>query len=520
VLAEVGGTTGRGLSGVDTKEDYQLGSIAIELIDADLRPYTARAFVGALQDEVRRTPLTETVSFRSWGSGPGGDALDIELFGAGTEVLKAAAEDLKTQLTQFPEVSALEDSLAYDKDELILELTAQGQALGFTTDDLGRVLRNRLNGIEAATYPEGPRTGAIRVELPGDELTADFLDRTRMRTAAGDYVALADLVSVEQRTGFSRVQRENGIQLVSVNGDLDEEDAARADAIMTQLEEDILPRLAETHSVAYHLAGLSEQSDQFLADATNGLILCLIGIFLCLAWIFSSWTRPIVVMAIIPFGLVGAFYGHMQWGVPLSMFSVVGIIGMTGIIINDSIVLVTTIDEHAKTKGLVPAIVDGVSDRLRAVLLTTLTTVLGLTPLLYEGSVQAEFLKPTVITLTYGLGFGMVLVLLIVPSLVAMQGDVAAQTASLKRALRGGPDGRPVTLAAVLGLAGVGAAFASTLGSVMVTGTLPAVLGLQTASMGVALGLFLAASALWVVAVYVGAAILFAMRRRTVTPAE
>ena len=193
VIAEVGGNTGRGLSGVETKEEFQLGSIAIELIDADLRPYSSFQFVAQLQDEVRNHPLVETVSFRGWRSGPGGDALDVQLYGANSETLKAAAENLKAQLAQFPEVSALEDSLAYDKEELVLDLTPQGQALGFTIDDLGRVLRNRLNGIEAATYPDGARSATIRVELPGGELTADFLDRTRMRTQAGEYVALATL---------------------------------------------------------------------------------------------------------------------------------------------------------------------------------------------------------------------------------------------------------------------------------------------------------------------------------------
>ena len=142
-------------------------------------------------------------------------------------------------------------------------------------------------------------------------------------------------------------------------------------------------------------------------------------------------------MAIIPFGLVGAIYGHVQWDVPLSMFSIVGLIGMTGIIINDSIVLVTTIDEYARDRGLVPAIIDGAADRLRAVMLTTMTTVLGLMPLLYEQSRQAQFLKPTVITLTYGLGFGMILVLIVVPALVAIQADVGKMVHALHRIWKG-----------------------------------------------------------------------------------
>ena len=412
VMAEVGGKAGRGLSGTDTKDADLLGGISIELIDADLRPYSSFAFVGELQDRVRQHPLAETVSFRGWRSGPGGDALDVQFFGAEVDTLKAASEDLKTALARFPEVSAVEDNLAYDKEELILDLTAQGQALGFTIDTLGRALRARLGGIEAATYPQGPRSAEIRVELPEGELTADFLERTLMRSPQGFYVPLADIVSVERRTGFSTVRRENGVRLISVTDDISEDDPARAEEIGRALEEEILLEIASTRQVEWRLSGLSEQEDEFLNDARTGLILCLTGIYLVLAWIFASWTRPLVVMAIIPFGLVGTIYGHAQWDVPLSVFTVVGLLGMTGIIINDSIVLVTTIDEYAAERGLLPPIVEGAADRLRPVMLTTLTTVLGLAPLLYEQSQQAQFLKPTVITLVYGLGFGMVIVLL------------------------------------------------------------------------------------------------------------
>lgn len=435
-LAQIGGNSGRGLSGVDSKDTDLLGAVIMELIDADLRPYAVSDFVTALQDDVSRHPMLETLSFRGSRFGPGGDSLDVELYGADADTLKAAAEALKQQLEQYPEVSALEDSMAYDKDELILDLTPQGQALGFTIDGLGRVLRARLNGIEAATYPDGTRTAAIRVELPKGELTADFLDHTQMRTGTGVYVPLSDIVSVQTRTGFSSVERENGIRLINVTGELDESNPARAEEISRTLENELLPALSEQFSVAFKLGGLSEQQDEFLADARIGLVMVLLGIYLTLSWIFSSWTRPIVVMAIIPFGLVGAIIGHVQWGVPLSMFSVVGLIGMTGIIINDSIVLVTTIDEYARERGLVPAIIDGAADRLRAVMLTTATTVLGLAPLLYETSRQAQFLKPTVITLTYGLGFGMILVLLVVPALVAMQSDVGRMVASLRRLWR------------------------------------------------------------------------------------
>jgi hypothetical protein len=194
----------------------------------------------------------------------------------------------------------------------------------------------------------------------------------------------------------------------------------------------------------------------------------LAGIYLVLTWIFASWTRPIIVMAIIPFGLIGTIWGHYIWGIPMSMFTVIGLLGMTGIIINDSIVLITTIDEYAKDRGIIPSLIDATVDRFRPVLLTTLTTVLGLAPLLYERSTQAQFLKPTVVTLVYGLGFGMVLVLIVVPSLIAIQQDVMRYRVSLMRALSSRNSGVRMAFSAALGA--IIAWFAATMGTYIVTG--------------------------------------------------
>ena len=518
VMAQIGGTAGRGLAGADTKDDDLLGGIDIELIDADLRPYSSFELLAELQERVTNHPMVEAISFRGGRSGPGGDGIDVQIFGADVETLKAASADLQAALMKYPEVSALEDNLAYDKEEIVLDLTAQGEALGFTVDTLGRALRARLNGIEAATYPDGPRSAAIRVELPEDELTADFLERTLMRAPSGVYVPLADLVSVTQRTGFSTVRRENGIRTINVTGDISEDDPARAEEVQFALETEILPGIAADRQVQWTLAGLSEQEDQFLADAETGLILCLTGIYLVLAWIFASWTRPIVVMAIIPFGLVGAIWGHWHWDVPLSMFTVVGLLGMTGIIINDSIVLVSTIDEYAAERGLFPSIVDAAADRLRPVFLTTVTTVLGLAPLLYESSQEAQFLKPTVITLVYGLGFGMVLVLLVVPAMVAMQNDVARPLAALRRAVRVRDRG----VRGVLGGTALVLAlwFAATLGWTAVTGALSAPVaallpaGLAANPLTGALVLFLLGALALVIVVSVASGVTASLRPR------
>ena len=413
----------------------------------------------------------------------------------------------------------MEDSLSFDKEELVLELTPQGQALGLTIDYLGQTLRARLNGIEAATYPVGPRTAAIRVEVPTGELTSDFLDRMLIRTgpaAAGEgvYVPLADIVTVDRRTGFSTIRRENGIRVVSVTGDISEDNPDRATEISEEIQADILPKLEEDFGISTYMSGLAEDERNFLSDAMTGLVLCLAGIYLTLSWVFASWSRPFVVMAIIPFGLVGTIWGHYVWEVPLSMFSVVGMIGMVGIIINDSIVLVTTVDEYAEDRGLIPAIIDGAADRLRPVFLTTATTVLGLMPLLYETSRQAQFLKPTVITLTYGLGFGLILVLLVVPSFLAIGHDLGRNMRAARRGLAAGSRAPGVAGLLGLGVAGLAGLFVATMGSAMVTGAVPQTLGGGVTGLPAALGMFLVGSAIWCLFLWAVASLRFGLRRR------
>ncbi len=455
LLAQVGGTSGRGISGSDAKDPDQLGALDIELIDPDRRPYSSDEFLRLLQEEVVRAPLMETLSFRSWGSGPGGEALEVSFYGDDVRRLKAAAEDLKAELAPRAIVTGAEDSLAYDKTELVLELTPLGARLGFTIDAVGAELRARLTGIEAADFAAGTRSATVRVGLPEEEMTADFLDRTRLLSPGGVQVPLTEIVTVESRFGFSSLRRENGLKVVTVTGGVSEDDPAAAAALTAELESTILPRIAERHGVTAASGGLVQQERDFLSDALTGFALCLAGIYLVLAWVFESWARPMVVMAIIPLGLIGTIWGHAQWDLPLSMFTVVGLIGMTGIIINNAIVLIATIDGHGVRRAVVPSVIAAAGDRLRPILLTSLTTVLGLAPLVFERSQQALFLKPTVITLVYGLGIGSVLTLLLVPALVVVQRDIAVRFRAWRRALS--RRGRAPGLATSIRLASVAA---------------------------------------------------------------
>ena len=441
-LATLGANVGRGLRGVGAKEPDLRGGFFIELIDPDLRPYSAFAFIREWQDEIIRHPRLELLALRGGRSGPGGDAIDVQLLGLNSQTLKAASEDLKASLAKYPAVSALEDTLAYDKSELTLTLTPRGEALGFNTQALGQEIYRRVEGVEAGEYPQGTRTLTVNVSLPETEIGPDFLYRTRVQTGNGSWVALDEVVNMSARTGFSSVVRENGLRTLRVTGDISEDDPNAAHEVTEALETELLPELAARYGLEWELKGLREQENRFLSDAMTGLGMALAGIYLVLCWVFASWTRPAVVMLVIPLGFIGTIWGHYWHGVPLSMFTVVGFIGLAGIIINDSIVLVTTIDEYARNRPLREALLDAVSDRLRPVFLTTATTVFGLMPLLFEKSRQAQFLMPTVITLVYGLGFGMFLVLVVTPSLVLIQHDIRMALRSMRRFLKAVVSGR------------------------------------------------------------------------------
>ncbi|MEL6283378.1 MAG: efflux RND transporter permease subunit [Pseudomonadota bacterium] len=440
-LARLGSGSGRGLASAESRDPDQLGAFTVELIDPDLRPYSQQDFLQDWRAEIQRPPLLEELKFRGERTGPGGDAISVELSGAPTRVLKEASEALKGELAQLAGVSSLEDSLPYDKPEYVLTLTPRGEALGFSTEALGAELRARLAGVTAAEFAVDGREIEIEVGLDEAFLNEGFLDQTFVPLpgvsavdagSAAATIALSDIVDVASRQGFASIKRLDGRRIVEVTGEV-VDDAAAREAVDLALRDRILPMIAGAYSVDATLGGLKEQERRFLADAQVGFALCLVGIFLTLSWIFASWTRPFAIMFVIPFGLVGAIYGHYWHGVPLSMFSVVGLIGMAGIIINDSIVLITTIDEKTKRRPVFEAVIDGTADRLRAVMLTTLTTVGGLAPLLFETSRQALFLKPTVITLCYGLGFGMFLVLLLTPAFILIQHDVARLLRSARR---------------------------------------------------------------------------------------
>ncbi|MFQ5626235.1 MAG: efflux RND transporter permease subunit, partial [Methyloligellaceae bacterium] len=243
---------------------------------------------------------------------------------------------------------------------------------------------------------------------------------------------LSEVVTFREKAGFSIIQRVDGLRTVAVTGDIDATVTTVAD-VLGKLEETILPGLVSTYKLRYAFKGRAEERANSFADLRAGAMLALIIIYIILAWVFESYAKPVAVMAIIPFGFVGAILGHMVMGYSLTIISMIGLLGLSGILVNDSIILVTQMSRRlSEGESLQEATLGASRDRFRAVLLTSLTTIGGLTPLLFETSRQAQFLIPMAVTLVFGLAAATVLVLVLVPSLIGIGGDVSQCVQVLK----------------------------------------------------------------------------------------
>ncbi len=421
VGARVGGgnhADGGGGAGSDN-----LGGLIVELAPTDERTITAAEFIAAWREEVALAPGLRFLTIVPARGGPPGREIDVRMSGGGPTALKTAAEEVEALLERYPGVSDIEDDLPYGKDEAILELSAHGRALGFTTEIVGRQVRHAFEGAIAKRFPRGDEEVLVRVQYPRALVDAAALDSLYLRGPGGAEVALSEVVERRETRGFARIKREDGARQVAVTAEIDKS-VTTNDEILTALARDGVYDIAARHGARVSFAGKAEEQAQTLGDMRFGAMIGLAAIYIILAWVFASYTRPVVVMAVIPLAFVGATLGHWVMGFDLTILSIVALVGLSGIVVNDSIILVTTIDERLRRgEPVFDAIVDGSRDRLRAVILTSLTTIGGLTPLMFETSLQAQFLIPMAVTIVFGLMVTTFLVLLVVPALIGIQDD-------------------------------------------------------------------------------------------------
>ena len=403
-----------------------VGGMRVELQLSDRRAVRTQTLIEEWRSRVRPLPGLVTMTILERQAGPPGREIDIRVTGDDLPALKAAAGEVRALLDRFPGVSDIEDDTPYGKQEAILTVTPRGRALGFTTESAAGQVRASFEGVIAKRFARGDDEVTIRVRLPHDELTESDLRRGYVRSPAGVEVPLSEVVGFDEKTGFASIRREDGRRMVAVTAEIDESITTTAE-ILAALQAEGLPEIMQRHGVGVLLRGKAEEQATTFADMKTGAMVGLLAIYLILAWVFASYTRPFTVMAVIPFGAVGAIAGHFVLGFDLTVLSMVALLGLSGIVVNDSIILVRAIQDRLEAgEPLMDALVGGARDRLRAVILTSVTTIFGLLPLLFETSLQAQFLKPMAVTVVFGMIGVTPIVLILVPSLLAIQGDIAA----------------------------------------------------------------------------------------------
>ncbi len=418
-----------------------LAEVRVQLTSSEERNIRTNDIVSAWRESMPKlSGLTRTSIFESRGGPPGRD-VDLELTGADVTTLKAAAREVISLVEALPGVTGVADDLPFGKPELIMQLTPRGYSLGFTIDDVGRQIRDAFDGAIPRRFASGDDEVTIRISRISRDAGSSALRNFQIRSANGDFVPLTEVVKLTERQGFAAIRRLDGKTIVSVTADLDTDIVTTQQAV-TRLEDAGLASMAAKYGISYKFGGRNAEREKSFADLRFGVMIAMAVIYIILAWVFSSYFLPIAIMLIIPFGVGGAVFGHWILGFKLTIMSFIALLGLTGILVNDSIILVSRMLERMKEDGeaLFEAATGASRDRLRAVLLTSLTTIGGLVPLMFEKNIQAQFILPMAVTIIFGLGVATVLVLFLVPAFVGVGQDIRL---SLKAIFSSGSPARP-----------------------------------------------------------------------------
>jgi multidrug efflux pump subunit AcrB len=413
--------------------------VEVELTPGEIRTVRTNRVMAALTARLPAIPGVDSAIVAERRGGPPGADVDVRLTGRPIEVLKQASMDIQRRLGAVPGLVGLTDDLPWGRGEVLLEVNPRGRALGLTTESVARQVRGAFQGAIAVRFTRGDEEVTVRVRQTERDRGLAGLLGTTLRTPAGQEVELAEVVAVRETAAFSVVQRRDGRTAVSVTANA-VPGITSTQAVLAILERDIMPEVVRAHGVEYSYQGRAETQRRAFRDLGLGAMVALALIYLILAFVFASWSQPILVMAIIPFGITGAILGHWAMGFDLALLSLVGLLGLSGILVNGSIVLLDRMNERIEEgEDVEDAAIGASADRLRALVLTTLTTVGGMAPLLMETSFQAQFLIPVAISLSFGLAFATILVLFVMPALVGIAADVGLALRATRAFLFGRP---------------------------------------------------------------------------------
>jgi len=440
VIAEHGGAQlGRGVyARIDSNEVVARAYLQ----PPETRPITTAEFQRHWRAAVGPVPEARSLRYSASFGGPGSQSsIEVELSHPDAALLAEAAARLATDLEGFGAVRDPDDGFTPGKQQLEFRLTEAGRALGLSSEEVGRQVRAAFFGVEALAQQEGRNEVSVRVRLPREaRRSLHAVETLLIRTPEGGEVPLYQIATVEPSRAEAVIRRIDGRRTVTVTANVVPD--SDSPQIVAALSDTLLPELARDYPGLDHRFGGRQEATRETTDSFTrvSIPLTLALIYVLLAIPFRSYAQPFLVLAAIPFGVVGAVLGHMLMGMSLSMISVFGVIALSGVVINAGIVMIDYAN-RLRRDGLDPfeAIWRAGVRRFRPILLTTLTTFFGLAPMIFETSAQARFLIPMAVSLGYGILFATLIVMLFIPALYLVFEDVRRLANPVPRPLRGVP---------------------------------------------------------------------------------
>lgn len=403
-----------------------VGSVQIILVESTDRKLDSEVIQNLWEENIGILPGAEALTLEGMNSGPPGKPIDIRVTGADLGRMRRVGEELKTLLDEYAGTSQIQSDLRPGKNEIRFRLRPEALALGISVEDLGRQLNMAYYGGEALRLQRGRDEVKVMVRATAAERArlAD-LDQLRIRTPDGREVPLLAVAEMETGPGFSTITRVDGLRAIGVSANADKE-VLPASKISQDLERNHFPGLErENPGVYLEFQGEQKDSAESIESLKIGFPIALVGIFVIIATIFRSYVQPFIIMLTVPFGIIGAVIGHLLKGIDLSLMSLFGIVALAGVVVNDAIVLIEAYNTNiSKGMDLSSALHEAGKRRFRAVFLTTLSTVGGLTPMILETNLQAQFLIPMALSIAAGVAFATLLTLLLIPSLIYILSDL------------------------------------------------------------------------------------------------
>ncbi len=417
VLISVGWKAGN-THGRDKAGKSEVGQVSLELIPPEERTLkiTTKQLVAQWRKQIGSIPGSQELKFRA-EIGRGGNPIDVQLTGDDFSVLGTAAARVRQRLAEYPGLFDIQDNFERGKPEVRLTLKPEAQQLGITTQDLGRQVRQAFFGAEVQRVQRGRDDVRVIVRYPREQRSSlDTLETMRIRSADGTEVPIGNVAEFTHGRSFSEITRIDRKRAINITADLDKK---KVDT--NQIRRDLEPFLKQLEQAYPGLKtsfeGEMKEQERSFGSLFYGTLLAFAAIYALLAIPLQSWSQPVLVMMVIPFSIVGALLGHMAMGLNLSIVSIMGMLALAGVVVNDSLILVEWINRKRRDgMALVEAVSSAGVARFRPILLTSLTTFFGLTPLMLEKSTQAQFLIPMAVSLGFGILYATLISLILIPS--------------------------------------------------------------------------------------------------------